>query len=78
MTTPPLSPAAQAAVNAHHNALCSDNPNYEAAIAAALRAAAKYPVEISPEFAGFWPYIKGMDKMQEAILLIANELDPQP
>jgi len=71
-----LSPTAQAVMDAYMD-------EYRAgrlAVAAALRAAAEYPVDIPPEIQGdaYWPYRNGMDKLRERFLSIANELASQP
>ena len=73
MTTPPLSPAAQAVVNAHHNVLYSDCPDYESAIAAAIRAVAN---QVVPAPSAYVSQDAGL--IRDEILSIAEELDPQP
>jgi hypothetical protein len=72
---PPLSPAAQAVLDA-----TMLGRRYHSSLAAALRAVAKFPVDVPPHIrdCAYWPYRNGMDRMREHILAIANELDPQP
>ena len=64
MTTPPLSPAAQAVLDAHFKLNDRCNPTISQEIAAALRAVATFCVKDGSDF---W-----------RLIAIANELGPQP
>jgi hypothetical protein len=78
MTTPPLSPAAQAAWDAYK---AEDPYNFpRAAIAAALRATTEQPYSVPAYFRGdeYSNYVEGVEAERERNRSIANELDPQP
>jgi hypothetical protein len=69
-----LSPAVQEVVNAHHNVLCSDEPNYEAAIAAAFRAAAKRSSDLLGDVC-HPKYREGVEASADFLEHIATELE---
>jgi hypothetical protein len=79
---PPLSPAAQAVIDA----LCMDELNgpqqlmARAHAAAALRATTELPFQVPAYIRGddYMYYIEGVESERQRNLAIANELDPQP
>jgi hypothetical protein len=78
MTTPPLSPAAQAVLSAFWAAPVSVSRNLQ--LAAALRATTEQPYSVPAHFRGgeYSMYVKGVEAERERIRSIANELDPHP
>ena len=74
MTTPPLTPAAQA-VKDHFLANCSRG--FQPGIAAALRATTEQPYKVPAYFRGdeYSNYVEGVEAERERIRSIANELD---
>ena len=81
MTTPPLSPAAQAVMDAI--GIHQDSPLYLIATgvaAAALRATTEQPYSVPAYFRGdeYSNYVEGVEAERERNQSIANELDRQP
>jgi len=68
-----LSPAAQAVRNAFFNG----PDDFTASIAAALRAVANQPQEVPVHVQdeSYWPYVNGIEQMQEFLERLAAELE---
>ena len=78
MTDPtPLSPAAQAVLNAAHDVIPDTSAGEVLAIAAALRAAADQPYDVPVWIQGdaYWAYRNGVDAERESFRAIAAELE---
>jgi hypothetical protein len=78
MTTPPLSPAAQAVLNAHFKLNDRCNPTISQEIAAALRALADEVAHVRQGDANYMPKNMQTLAIRNKILAIANELHIQP
>ena len=67
-----LSPSAQAVLDAYET-----TPGTSPGLAAALRAVANQPQEVPVHVQdeSYWPYVNGIEQMQEFLERIANELE---